>query len=116
MCSILDGLDTYVPAIPSTKTIVVEEKEYDVDTTKLHKVLLFGDQLTVARIRSAAIIRSTSDTGALDKLEGFIPAVADWHARAVLLDVSHDLVMFDLLCIVPMAGDLGKVLFCRICR
>ena len=50
---------------------------------------MFGDQLTVASIRSASVIRCTTDTGALEKFEGFIPAIADWHARANFLDVSY---------------------------
>ena len=56
MCSILGEFGTYVPAIPCTETTIIEEEEYELDVTKLHKVLLFGDQLTVARIRSAAVI------------------------------------------------------------
>ena len=54
---------------------------------QVFKLFLFGDQLTVARIRSASIIRSTTDQGALEKFEGFTPAIADWHARACFLDV-----------------------------
>lgn len=53
MCKILDEL----PAVPSTKTILIDGEEYEVDATKVHKILLFGDQLTVARIRLASIIR-----------------------------------------------------------
>jgi len=45
-------------------------------------LFLFGDQLTAARIRSAAVIRNTTDHGLLEKFEGFTPAIADWHARA----------------------------------
>jgi len=111
MCSILDELDTYIPAVPCTKTITIEGEEYEVDATKLHKVLLFGDQLTVARIRSAAVIRSTSDTGALDKLEGFVPAIADWHARAILLDVSQLYFCNIYMLLYCIKGNLEEVLF-----
>ena len=89
MCSILDVLATYVPAIESSKTVVIEDEEYEVDATKVYQLLLFGDQLTVARIRSASLIRCTTDTSILEKFEGFTPAIADWHARAIFLDVSY---------------------------
>ena len=77
MCSILDELNTYVLAIPGIKTTALEGEEYEIDVTKVHKMLLFNDQLTVARICPAAIICSTFDTGALDKIEGLIPVIAD---------------------------------------
>ena len=93
MCKILDELDTYVPAVPSTKTILIDGEEYEVDATKIHQILWLGDQLTVARIRSAFVIRCTTDTGALEKFEGFIPAIADWHARANFSDVSYALLV-----------------------
>jgi len=48
------------------------------------QILLFGDQLTVARARGAARLRD-DDTTALHRLEGCYPAVADWHARMCLL-------------------------------
>ena len=56
MCKVLDELGTYVPAVPSTKTILIDGEEYEVDATKIHQILLFGDQLSVARIRSASVI------------------------------------------------------------
>lgn len=91
MCSILDELDTYVPAIESSKTVLIEGDEYEVDATKVYRLLIFGDQLTVARIRSASVIRCTTDTGVLEKLEGYTPAIVDWHSRAIFLDVSYKL-------------------------
>jgi len=80
---------------------LIEGEEYEIDVTKVHKVLLFRDQLTVARIRSAAIIRSTSDTGALDKFEGLIPAIADWHARAIFW-VQVKVMTFSYKCLVNL--------------
>ena len=70
MCKILDELDTYVPAVPSTKTILIDGEEYEVDATKIHQILLFGDQLTVARICSASVIRCTTDTVLWRNLRG----------------------------------------------
>lgn len=91
MCHILDALNYYVPAKKCTKAVVIEGKDYNIDDSRVFPVLLFGDQLTVARVRSSSIIRSTTDSGALDKFAGFSPAIADWHARACFLDVSNKL-------------------------
>ena len=88
MCKILDKVDVYVSAILSSEMVSINGEEYEVYTTKTHQLILFGDQLRVARICSASIIRSTTDTGALDKFKGFIPAIANWHARANFLDIS----------------------------
>ena len=115
MCSILDVLDTYVPAIESTTTVLIEDGEYEVDATKVHQLLLFGDQLTAARIRSASVIRSTTDTGILEKFEGFTPAIVDWHARANFLDVSYKFFKFVLTMLLVHTGDLEEILFSKIC-
>ena len=62
------------------KTASVEGKNYTVDDSRLIRILLFGDQLTAARARGAIALRD-DDTSALHRLEGFVPAVVDWHAR-----------------------------------
>ena len=51
-----------------------------VDRTLMSQHLLFGDQLTVTRIRGASVLRSMHFTAA-NSLKGFVPIVADWHAR-----------------------------------
>ena len=71
MAEILDALNAYVPA---------ENPELQIP------IIVFGDQLTAARIRSAAILRSSHLT-AETKLEGFVEAVSDWHARLCLVTV-----------------------------
>jgi len=50
--------------------------------------LLFGYQVTVARIRGALVLRSTHFTAA-DSLQGFVPVVADWHARLCFVTVCN---------------------------
>jgi len=62
-------------------------KTFDIDDSRLHQTLVFGDQLTVACARGAARFKD-DDTTALYHLEGFIPAVADWHARMCLLQIK----------------------------
>ena len=49
-------------------------------------MLLFGDQLTVARVIGAALLQDDNKTP-LNCLEGFVPATADWHARMCLMQV-----------------------------
>lgn len=51
------------------------------------RILLGGDQLTVAHVRGTQALRATEDK-AIDRLEGIIPIVADWHARMTLMIVS----------------------------
>lgn len=49
--------------------------------------MLYGDQLTVACVRGAAALRSLHKTR-LDRLEGYVPAIGDWHTRLCLVTVS----------------------------
>ena len=87
MCSVLDSFNAYVPMEESTKCIEVAGDLYFYDDTKLVQLLLFGDQLTVARARSASKLRDTQ-TEAKDTLQGFVPVIADWHTRICLLEAS----------------------------
>ena len=56
------------------------------DDTRFHEILIGGDQLTVARVRGAQAIRDTHDKR-VDRFEGLIPVVEDWHARMTFLKV-----------------------------
>lgn len=56
------------------------------DDTRFHEILIGGDQLTVARVRGAQAIRDTHDKR-VDRFEGVIPVVEDWHARMTFLKV-----------------------------
>ena len=87
MTEVLDTLSEYVPVHVATKTVSVEGKDYTIDDSRLIQILFFGDQLTAARARGAIALRD-DDISALHRLEGFVPAVADWHARMCLLQVS----------------------------
>ncbi|XP_065908049.1 uncharacterized protein [Dysidea avara] len=84
MTEILDDLSKYVPVHVASRTETIEGKSFDIDDSRLFQILLFGDQLTVARARGAIGLRD-DDTDALHRLEGFVPAVADWHTRMCLL-------------------------------
>ena len=77
MCHIVSDLSKYVPSVNDS------EEESSAVTTSVVQLLFFGDQLTVERARGAMVLRSLHEE-AVDRLEGFVPAVADWHARMTL--------------------------------
>ena len=49
--------------------------------------LIFGDQLTSARVRGAINLRCFHKTS-LARLDGYVAATSDWHARLCLVTVS----------------------------
>ena len=77
MAEILDALGTYLP------------KKCLPDVGEIYKIprVIYGDQLTVARIRGAVTLRS-SDIVEEKKLNGFTEAISDWHTRLCLVTVS----------------------------
>ena len=87
MTQILLGLNKYVPVYDTETSIEIDGKMYTQSATELSPRLLFGDQLTSARVRGAAALRSFHKTS-LDCLEGHIPVTSDWHARLCLVTVS----------------------------
>ncbi|KAL5484392.1 hypothetical protein EMCRGX_G020883 [Ephydatia muelleri] len=87
MTEILTDLHQYVPCVTqeesaslSTGQVVTKKTEY------MHRILIGGNQLTVARMRSAINIKNNSWT-ATGRLEGFIPVAEDWHTKAIYLDL-----------------------------
>ena len=86
MCDILDDLvQSYSP---STTDVVNTEVEQTHQDTKVHPIPLGGDQLTVARVRSAQKLRSNEYTS-VDRLEGVIPFAQDWHTFLAFLEVRY---------------------------
>lgn len=88
MCSILDAHSKFIPIHEQTETVNSGGKQGVVDKSKVVQVLLFGDQLTVERVRGGMSLRR-SHRKPLESLKGFIPAVSDWHARMCLLEVRN---------------------------
>ena len=76
MAEILDSLGTYVP------------KKCLLDIGEIYKIprVIYGDQLTVARIRGAATLRS-SEIDEQKRLDGFTEVISDWHTRLCLVTV-----------------------------
>ena len=80
---LLDNLNAYVPTEVAHTTF--EPQRMQADT--MHRVLVGGDQLTVARMKGAQRIRDNSEHDAA-RLKGFIPVVEDWHTKVCLLEVG----------------------------
>ena len=87
MVQILSQLHQYVPQVqyevqqylPEINETVVVHK------AKTHTVMLGGDQLSVARTRSAHKVKATP----AKRLDGFIPTVEDWHTKLTMFEVCN---------------------------
>lgn len=87
MVGILDELGKYVPCSETQHKVCVEGSQpQEQILSSLHRLLIGGDQLTAARARGAIRQRQNSLT-AMERLEGFLPATEDWHAKVCLLTV-----------------------------
>ena len=88
----------YVPLTVTEKsaTIASTGEEVPLTKTRCHQVLLGGDQLTVARARSAIRSVGNSDSSS-QKLSGVMPVVEDLHVKLTLLSVSPILLANKLL-------------------
>ena len=93
MAEILDELNLYVPMCHYST--VQEDGEMDYRVAPIPR-LLFGDQLTVARVRGAAVLRS-SHIFEPSQLGGFVPTVSDWHARLCLVTVRYTRFLTEML-------------------
>ena len=87
-----------MPSRQKTVEVEVEGEDEPEQLTidRFHQVLIGGDQLTVARIRSAQAARLNSESGS-GQLRGFLPVVEDWHARLCLMEVCYFHSMLSLL-------------------
>jgi len=76
MAEILDGLGPYIP------------KKCFAEIGEMYKIprIIYGDQLTVARIRGAVTLQS-SDIVEEKQLDGYTEVISDWHARLCLVTV-----------------------------
>jgi len=86
MSHIIASFNQYVPVEESVTTIDIDGNEHTYDSSRMYKLLIFGDQLTVARARRAAVLREPQKKR-LERLEAFIPTIADWHAGMCLVQV-----------------------------
>ena len=57
------------------------------DTSRMHRILVGGDQMTAARTRSAQDAKMNSES-AVQRFGGFISMFEDWYAKAHFMAVS----------------------------
>lgn len=88
MIEIMTHFHQYVPVVEDSKSVYIADinETVSVPEASLYKVLLGGDQLTVARARSAIKHRMNSPSPA-KHLAGLIPVVEDWHTQTILMEV-----------------------------
>lgn len=101
MCEILEHCHIYVPSKPHTEEMNVPDcdERVTIEDVNFHKILLGGDQLTAARCRGGAAVRSDHQTS-LERLNGMVPVCEDWHAKRIYLMVC--LFGYSIPCVSPM--------------
>ncbi len=83
-------LEEYMKLVPTVEAQGCHKlpngSELEYDDTQFHSILYGGDQLTAARMRGTRALRMTQDRR-VDRFEGGIPVLEDWHARMTLMKV-----------------------------
>ena len=105
MCMIMNSLHKYVPK--ATHQITNQDNR-PISEEFFHEVLFGGDQLTACRSRAAQTARCNDDNP-VERLEGLIPVVEDWHARLTLTRVGC--IMLHVLNFVAYIGLLSSYAF-----
>ena len=88
MVKIVSHMQQYVPALNCSDVTYIPSSMQTVATPEVvfHKKLFGGDQFTAARVRGAQTAKSNGKT-ALNRLDGVIPVVEDWHTEVLLYEV-----------------------------
>lgn len=87
MSKIMDHVHTYVPSITHCNDLVLPNEDiFEDNRDRFHRILLGGDQLTVARARGSIAVRKDHDSSK-QRFDGLLPIVEDWHAKQSLLKV-----------------------------
>ena len=104
------SFNKYVPMEVRTNSMEVKGNTYTYDNSKMIQLLLFGDQLTVARARGASML-CDPQVGKKDTLKAFVPTISDWHTRICLLEVMD--LFFGLLIIHSVLQIIWKIFFSK---
>lgn len=90
MVDIMDTIHTYVPMIETSQQVVVPSLNESVEVHKARSfpIILHGDYLTACRGRGAKKVKINADSPS-HRLEGLVPAAADWHTKLKLLGVRN---------------------------
>ena len=95
---ILQNIMTLVPSLPSESEVELPDGgKVKYDSTKFFKILLGGDQLTIARVHGTQCLFHGSDK-AMKCLQGIIPVQEDWHARMNFMKVRILFSSITILC------------------
>lgn len=87
MAQILDHYMKLVPTVAMEGNLQLGNGDVlQFDDTRFFPILFGGDQLTVARACGVQAQRDTHESK-VDRFEGLLPVVEDWHARMILLKV-----------------------------
>lgn len=87
MAQIIDHHMKLVPTkVAAGEYILPNRSTLEYDDTRFFKILFGGDYLTAVRMRGAQSLRAT-EVKAVDRLDGVIPVVEDWHTRMTLVKV-----------------------------
>lgn len=88
MAQIMEQLHQYVPTQAKSVTTTFEDTGETMTYVEhsFHQICCSGDQLTIARERTAQLVRHHSENE-LDRLEGLVPVVDDWHTNMTLVKV-----------------------------
>lgn len=89
MIDILQHLQCYVPSKQVQREVTVPgtDEKLTLDDHEFSTTLVGGDQVTVAHIRGAQLIRSNSESK-LNGVAAVLPVVEDWHSKQCLLQVN----------------------------
>ena len=89
MIGIMQEFHKYVPMKEYEKDVYVPsiDKSVQVVCGRAHMIQFAGDQKTAARARGAQLAKVNAVTPS-GRLMGLVPAVADWHTKLKLLNVS----------------------------
>ncbi len=83
----MEALHKYVPTHASEGQLTLPNgSTLPYDNTTFFEILMGGDQLTVTRVAGVQSLHVGHET-AVDRLEGLVTVVEDWHARVILLEV-----------------------------
>lgn len=89
MTAVLSHLQQYVPTKSETEELVDPDdgEVFQLCADHFHYILFGGDQLTAER--ATGVKRSIdNENRALDRLEGLIPVIEDWHSKVCFSKVS----------------------------
>ena len=85
MCKILDNLHDYVPSTSSSHVVTLDDGTTENHTDyNLTRILMGGDQPTVARANTAKLIRLNHENSK-SRLRRIVPVIEDWHSRLTLV-------------------------------